>query len=320
MGGAKRKPDTPPDPNNAAEKHRIANRLAQRAFRERKDLRIRELQHQVAALEATVASLRNDNSLLKANLPTLNTTRTIPTCAPSTALLSATSTTFKPLSAAQLHGAPPTVASFGHELQLLPSLHNCTHVDLLLSLFVDQSLQRDSFSIRKRIFQIQQHKCRIYESCDEIDRVKAIEILCRMKALNKEHVDLMYNHWDDVRINPAELAPVEPHESRCIRKRDFVYAIRSIPCLQYASAPLLLDIEKLIVAEMKSTDCVEKVRIFFTIVDYKEKLYAFCENDEDRNQLTLAIEIGRYQNKAYWDKLFEQVESVMENPPLSGYD
>ncbi|KAJ3061832.1 hypothetical protein HDU98_002267, partial [Podochytrium sp. JEL0797] len=209
---------------NTSEKHRIANRLAQRAFRERQDFRIRELEGQVASLRATVASLPV--------APQSSTTA---------------STTFKPFSDTEVHGSPPTVGSFLKVLKSLPSLHQCMNVDLLLSLFVDQSLQRDSFNIRKRIFQIQKHKHKIYEACDEMDRIKAIEIFCRLRVLNKKHIDIIYNHWDNVRINPAELDPVKSHESRWIRKRGFVYAIRTIPCLRYASAPLLLEIEKLIV-------------------------------------------------------------------------
>ncbi|KAJ3057943.1 hypothetical protein HDU98_005922, partial [Podochytrium sp. JEL0797] len=95
------------------------------------------------------------------------------------------------LSAAELHGAPPTVSSFLNELKALPSLHNCPSIDAFMALFVDQSRQKDSFSIRKRIFHMQKHKYAIFETAGErdmIDQMKAIEILHRMKSLNQGHI------------------------------------------------------------------------------------------------------------------------------------
>ncbi|KAJ3026369.1 UNVERIFIED_CONTAM: hypothetical protein HDU68_005775 [Siphonaria sp. JEL0065] len=379
--------DDSQDPN---EKHRIANRLAQRAFRERKDNRIKELELQVEALlaqqqqkpevvttppasvsneievwqrksqemETVIAQLRSENADLKvkldAALASANSAQpSVPLFPPyqqpsssiSTAAAAATTvwdnggqinsvyhglsavseseasittrtayhTPYKLASASELYGIPP-VESFRNELKALPSLKDCASVDLLMDLFIDQTQYTDAFTIRKRIFAILKHKSKILDACNILDRLKAIEIIERAKKFNQVHVDHMYSHWDDILVNPATLLEVDETNSP-LQMNTFYQVIDLIPSLEQRK-DLIRDMHKLFVAMMTATDCVERVKLFFSLADIKNKVFAACNTDEDRNRLALALELGRQGNRSYVDDMFEQVEAVLERPPL----
>ncbi|KAJ3284196.1 hypothetical protein HDU79_008410 [Rhizoclosmatium sp. JEL0117] len=360
----KRKPAPKDDDEmDPAERHKVANREAQRKFRERKENRIKELEAQVEQLQAQldikssssdhpppasssasselntlkseVAQLRSRVNYLEAENTELNRRLesllppAIPTplsnpphpyytstsdisYAPPIAPSPLTST-LKPQSASEIYGVP-VFGSLLHDLKSLPSLQNSTDVDSMVNLFVDQSQLRDSFQIRKRIFLMLKYKYRILEACSMVDRLKAIEIMEKGKRVHAAHLLIgskmgrfvkkhMDDHWEGLTLSADDLPEIPASEQVSLQLDNFKRILEFVPSLA-GHEHLVNNMFKLFIV------CGPG------LVDLKNKLFSLCKSEEDCNRFSLALEIGRQNNKGYVEDLFEQVEAILERPPL----
>ncbi|KAJ3006471.1 UNVERIFIED_CONTAM: hypothetical protein HDU68_004040 [Siphonaria sp. JEL0065] len=186
----------------------------------------------------------------------------------------------------------------------VPILASCAAVDSYFELIKTQETETNLEYIKTNHIKTSKVWFDILDHCEIRDRPKVIQVMQPLIGTDHQHIVHFQEHISDfVGQQPPEHKHKETVNVDCFRN-----GISHIPSLRTLEASLAVEelcdgfLHLINVTNVKEVrEGLLRVKLLLG------RLYEMCKGDEDRDFLTLAIDIGRERNKSLVIKLFNSV-------------
>ncbi|KAI8839707.1 hypothetical protein BJ741DRAFT_598458, partial [Chytriomyces cf. hyalinus JEL632] len=226
-------------------------------------------------------------------------------------------------------------------LKGLDSLVNNSDVDEMIDAFAMQTETKDPTVLQLCLIRCSKMKGRMLDACTQNDKLRAIEIMGRMRSKNQNYVDRLFAEVIETaasqkkasssershasssstsshvprRSSKPETTPAPQNTSgQSIPDRAPEYTIFRQACLFVPALTghghLVDELIELFTMQLKLQDPIEKKEAFFRMVKVRTEMESLCQTDEDRNKLVLALELGRDRNRPHVEDMLCQVEEA----------
>ncbi|KAI8616126.1 hypothetical protein BC830DRAFT_230852 [Chytriomyces sp. MP71] len=187
------------------------------------------------------------------------------------------------------------------KLKALPSLRNSCNVDTAIGLYRELSYVTNKRTLRKYFLKMLSTRYAMFDSCNVLDRSKAVEIVYMLGQQNKRHSTHFFSFVhemgsaDDIGLSTSMTASDKAIVMLSIQT--FISSIKQLPSL-FGADTLIQELEQALVAV---TENAGNRPLFYKTIELINQAEDICDS-ADRIKYVISLEIMRATTRSHVEK------------------